>query len=68
MKIKELKNMSASELQEHIVYLRKELFELRQQSRLGQVENPARFGMIKKEIAQAMTIINEGKKADGKKS
>ena len=50
------------------VFLKKELFDLRQQSRLGQVEKPSRFQAIRKEIATIMTVLNERKKSNGNKS
>ena len=47
---------------------KKELFDLRQQSRMGQVEKPSRFKAIKNEIARILTVINERKNQNGKKS
>lgn len=67
MELKELRNMNDGELSERIKFLKKELFDLRQLSRLGQVEKPSRFQAIKKEVAKILTIINERKKSNGKK-
>ena len=66
MELKELKNLSDTELVQREQFLKKELFGLRQQGRLGQVEKPARFKTIRKEIAQILTIINERKNQNGK--
>jgi len=67
MELKELRNLNDGELSERIKLLKKELFDLRQLNRLGQVEKPSRFQAIKKEIAKILTIINERKKSNGKK-
>ena len=67
MELKEIREMNAGERTERIKFLKKELFDLRQQSRLGQVEKPSRFKILKKEIAQVLTVINEGKTSNGKK-
>jgi large subunit ribosomal protein L29 len=66
MDLKELKTMNDSELSQREQFLKKELFGMRQQSRLGQVEKPDRFQTIRKEIAQILTIINERKNQNGK--
>ncbi|MBF0618858.1 MAG: 50S ribosomal protein L29 [Candidatus Omnitrophica bacterium] len=66
MKLKEMKNMDSSELALREKFLKKELFDLRLQSRLGQVEKPSRFQNMKKEIARVLTILNERKTTDGK--
>lgn len=68
MTLKELTNMNLGELEQRAVFLKKELFDLRQSGRMGQVEKPARFTTLKKEIAQILTIINERKNGNGKKN
>ena len=68
MDLKELKNLNDGELTQREQFLKKELFDMRQQSRLGQVEKPARFSTLKTEVAQILTIINERKKSNGKKN
>jgi large subunit ribosomal protein L29 len=68
MEIKELREMNDGELRDREVFLKKELFDLRQQSRLGQVEKPSRFQAVRREIATIMTVINERKKSNGNKS
>ena len=68
MDLKELKNLNIGELTAREQFLKKELFDMRQQSRLGQVEKPARFNTLKIEVAQILTIINERKKSNGKKN
>ena len=68
MDIKEIRAMNDGELRDREVFLKKELFGLRQQSRLGQVEKPSRFGAIRKEVATIKTVLNERKKSNGNKS
>lgn len=68
MDLKEIRNLNQGELEQRVMFLKKELFDLRQQGRLGQVEKPARFTVIKKEIAQILTIVNERKMSNGKKN
>tara|TARA_B100000575_G_C22574100_1_gene362919 strand:+ start:86 stop:301 length:216 start_codon:yes stop_codon:yes gene_type:complete len=57
-KPKELKTKTYDELKDHLKLLRKEQFNLRFQVSNGQNENPARFGLIRKEIACIKTILN----------
>jgi large subunit ribosomal protein L29 len=67
MELKELREMNDGELASREGFLKKELFDLRQQSRLGQVEKPSRFGAVRKEIARILTVLNERKKSNGNK-
>ena len=57
-KPKDLKAKTTDELKEKLKLLRKEQFNLRFQVSNGQNENPARFGLIRKEIACVKTILN----------
>ena len=57
-KPKDLKTKTMDELKEKLKLLRKEQFNLRFQVSNGQNENPARFGLIRKEIACVKTILN----------
>ena len=57
-KPKDLKIKTTDELKEQIKLLRKEQFNLRFQTTNGQNENPARFKLIRKEIACIKTILN----------
>tara|TARA_Y100001954_G_scaffold184345_1_gene196811 strand:+ start:233 stop:448 length:216 start_codon:yes stop_codon:yes gene_type:complete len=57
-KSKDLKTKTTDELKDHLKLLRKEQFNLRFQVSNGQNENPARFGLIRKEIACIKTIMN----------
>lgn len=67
MKIKELREIGPEELMAKEKSLKKELFELKYQRKIGRVEKPSRFRLIRRDIAKISTIINERKK-DGSKS
>jgi large subunit ribosomal protein L29 len=57
-KAKDLKMKTTDELKDNLKLLRKEQFNLRFQVSNGQNENPARFNLIRKEIACIKTILN----------
>jgi len=65
MKVKELKAMSPEDLRSKEKNLRKELFELNYQRKIGRVDKPSRFKIIRRDIARILTILNERVK-DGK--
>jgi large subunit ribosomal protein L29 len=56
---KDLRAMSAQELDAHIRELREETFNLRLQNSTGQLENKARIRTVRKELARALTIKGE---------
>ncbi len=56
MKAQELKKLSASELDAKLLELKDELFKLRFQQAINQLENPMRIKAVKKDIARIMTI------------
>lgn len=58
-KAKELRKVSTPDLEKKIGELKKELFNLRFQLAVGQLENTARIGQVKKTIARMKTIIGE---------
>jgi large subunit ribosomal protein L29 len=55
----ELRDLSDSELLEHIVTARRELFGLRFQHATGELDNTASLGHTKREIARALTLAQE---------
>ena len=59
MKIKEIREMSAEQLAEKLMELKKDLFNLRLQHATNQLENPVRIAEVKKDIARVKTIIRE---------
>ena len=59
MKAAELKNMSAEELNAKLKELKGELFNLRFQHAINQLENPHKIADVKRDIARVMTILQE---------
>ncbi len=66
-KTKELRTLGNEELAQKEKSLKKELFDLYFQRRMGSVEKPGRFKTLRREIARVMTLLNERAK-DGSKS
>ncbi len=56
MKASELKKLSAAELDAKLLELKDELFKLRFQQAINQLENPMRISAVKKDIARIKTI------------
>ncbi len=63
MNAEEMRGKTADELKDQLVQLRKEAFNLRFQQASGQLENTARVGEVRREIARAKTILRQ--KAQG---
>jgi large subunit ribosomal protein L29 len=61
MKIKELREMSVEELGSRRRELAQESLHLRMQQQSGQLENPTRIRLIRREIAKISTIQTERK-------
>jgi large subunit ribosomal protein L29 len=57
MKANEVRKLSASELEEKLTDLKKDLFFLRMQHATNQLENPIKIAQVKKDIARVKTII-----------
>ena len=51
--------MDRSELTSELLELRKEQFNLRMQRGTGQLANPSRFKLVRRQIARVKTRINE---------
>ena len=59
MKTIDIRKMSAEELDAKLKELKGELFNLRFQHAINQLENPHRIDDVKKDIARVMTILHE---------
>ena len=59
MKTNDIRKMSAEELNAKLKELKGELFNLRFQHAINQLENPHRIAEVKKDIARVMTILRE---------
>ena len=57
--IKELREMSADQLNAKLKELKEELFTLRFQHAINQLDNPQKMVEVKKNIARVMTILSE---------
>ena len=55
----ELREKSATELNDELVALRKEEFNMRMQRGTGQLSNTARFKQIRRDVARIKTVLNE---------
>ena len=63
--IQKIREMSVEEQTARIDELKKELFNLRFQSAINQLENPMRLKAFKKEIAVIKTVMSEQKTENG---
>ena len=71
MKAKELRELGSQELMEKEKTFKKELFDLVYQRKMGRVEKPSRFRILKRDIARILTILKERElknERDGKKT
>lgn len=59
MKSSEIRELSVVELNEKLSALKAELFNLRFQHAINQLENPLRLSVVKKDIARIKTILTE---------
>ena len=59
MKAKKLRERDESQLNEELLKLRREEFNLRMQRATGQLARTDQFGKVRKNIARIKTILNE---------
>ncbi len=59
MKINELREMNTEALEKKLGELKEELFNLRFQHAINQLENPHKIVDVKRDIARVMTLLNE---------
>ncbi len=57
--LKEIRTMSAEDLEKKLADLKKDLFFLRMQHATNQLDNPVRINAVKKDIARIKTILRE---------
>lgn len=57
----EIRNLSEGEIQTKLEEAYEELFNLRFQKTIGQVKDPNRFSVLKRDIARMKTILGERK-------
>ena len=59
MKTSEIRDLNLEEMHRKVSDLKEELFNLRFQHEIGQLENPQRMKLTKRDIARLKTIIGE---------
>ena len=63
MKASEIRELSTQELDAKLLALKDELFKLRFQQAINQLENPMRISAVKKDIARIKTVQREAELA-----
>ncbi len=63
MKASELKDLSVAELEQKLAELKQELFNLRFQHAVNQLENPMRMKAVKRDIARVKTVLRANENA-----
>ena len=59
MNAKEIRDLSVAELNEKLADLKDELYKLRFQHAINQLDNPMRITAVKKDIARVQTVLRE---------
>ena len=59
MKAQDIRNMSEQELNNQLISLKEELFNLRFQHATGQLDNPLKIKDVKKDYARVKTVLRE---------
>jgi len=59
VKVKELREMTGEQLNAKLADLKKELFNLRFQHAINQLDNPHKIADVKHDIARVMTVLRE---------
>ncbi len=59
MKASEIRALSRDEMQQKLIELKHELFNLRFQHEIGQLENSSKLKQAKKDIARIRTVLGE---------
>lgn len=65
MKASEIRDMSVEEMNEKLAGLKEELFALRFQLAVNQLDNTARLKAVKKDIARIKTVLRENEIKSG---
>ena len=59
MKANEIRNMSATELENKLAELKKDLFTLRMQHATNHLDNPVKISAVRRDIARFKTVMRE---------
>ena len=68
MNAKEIRELTVTELNDKLSKLKEELFNLRFQLAINQLDNPMRISAVKKDIARIKTVIREKEILDSAKA
>lgn len=63
MKARDLRELSPEELGQQYEETRQELFNLQMQKSTGQLENPARVRLLRRDVARLKTVLREREQA-----
>ena len=64
MNAKEIREKTVAELNEKLADLKDELYKLRFQHAINQLDNPMRITAVKKDIARVQTVLREAELKD----
>ena len=67
MKASEVRDLTTAELESKLKDLKAELFNLRFQLAINQLDNPMRISAVKKDIARVKTVLRENEIKDSAK-
>jgi len=67
LKVEDIRRMTADQMDDEILKLKKERFNLRFQRATGQLENTSRMREARRDIARIKTIARQKRQADSKK-
>jgi len=59
MKVSKFRDMTNIELDQELVNLKQEIFNLNVRSSTGQLEDPKRIGRLRKDVARINTVLRE---------
>jgi large subunit ribosomal protein L29 len=59
MKASDIRELSEDELAQQFAEMQQEMFNLRMQKSFGQMENPARLRIVRRDLARMNTVIRE---------
>ncbi|MDZ4792585.1 MAG: 50S ribosomal protein L29 [Hyphomicrobiales bacterium] len=59
MKLEQMKDLSVDQLQDELIKMKREQFNLRFQKATGQMENTARVRRVRRDVARILTIARQ---------
>ena len=68
LKVEDIRRMTADQMDDEILKLKKERFNLRFQRATGQLENTSRMREARRDIARIKTIARQKRQAESKKA